>query len=352
MIMDSFLTYSIIFVLLLILELLYFRIADKCNIIDKPNERSSHSTIVLRGGGIIFMLGLWIWSWIYGFSYPWFLAAVTLIAGVSFVDDIRSLPDLVRLVAQFVAMGLTLFELFCMPGQFLESASWWMVVAFVVMGMVIFVGASNIINFMDGINGITGGYAAAVLVPLLIVNEGAMLKAVNGAVSFVPSSLIITVLLAAVVFCLFNFRQKGKAKCFAGDVGSIGIAFLLLFLIGGLVMMTGDVTYFIFLLVYGVDGCLTICHRIMLHENLGEAHRKHAYQLMANELKIGHVTVSLIYMGIQLAISLGFIYLIPNTIVAHWVYLVGMFVMLAVAYVLFKKKYYHLHEEYLASLKK
>ena len=349
--MDSFLTYSIIFVLLLILELLYFRIADKCNIIDKPNERSSHSTIVLRGGGIIFMLGLWIWSWIYGFSYPWFLAAVTLIAGVSFVDDIRSLPDLVRLVAQFVAMGLTLFELFCMPGQFLESASWWMVVAFVVMGMVIFVGASNIINFMDGINGITGGYAAAVLVPLLIVNEGAMLKAVNGAVSFVPSSLIITVLLADVVFCLFNFRQKGKAKCFAGDVGSIGIAFLLLFLIGGLVMMTGDVTYFIFLLVYGVDGCLTICHRIMLHENLGEAHRKHAYQLMANELKIGHVTVSLIYMGIQLVISLGFIYLIPNTIVAHWVYLVGMFVMLAVAYVLFKKKYYHLHEEYLASLK-
>ena len=346
------LIYLLIFLLLLVAEMVYFRIADRYNIIDKPNERSSHSTIVLRGGGVIFLLSAWVWSAFFGLQYPWFLLGLTLVAGVSFVDDIRSLPESVRLVVQFVAMGLTLFELFCMPGQFLESASWWMVVAFVVMGMVIFVGASNIINFMDGINGITGGYAAAVLVPLLIVNVGAMLKAVNGAVSFVPSSLIITVLLADVVFCLFNFRQKGKAKCFAGDVGSIGIAFLLLFLIGGLVMMTGDVTYFIFLLVYGVDGCLTICHRIMLHENLGEAHRKHAYQLMANELKIGHVTVSLIYMGIQLAISLGFIYLIPNTIVAHWVYLVGMFVMLAVAYVLFKKKYYHLHEEYLASLKK
>ena len=346
------LIYLLIFLLLLVAEMVYFRIADRYNIIDKPNERSSHSTIVLRGGGVIFLLSAWVWSAFFGLQYPWFLLGLTLVAGVSFVDDIRSLPDSVRLVVQFAAMGLTLFELFCMPGQFLESASWWMVVAFVVMGMVIFVGASNIINFMDGINGITGGYAAAVLVPLLIVNEGAMLKAVNGAVSFVPSSLIITVLLADVVFCLFNFRQKGKAKCFAGDVGSIGIAFLLLFLIGGLVMMTGDVTYFIFLLVYGVDGCLTICHRIMLHENLGEAHRKHAYQLMANELKIGHVTVSLIYMGIQLAISLGFIYLIPNTIVAHWVYLVGMFIVLAVAYVLFKKKYYHLHEEYLASLKK
>ena len=349
--MNIYITYGIIFVILLALEMVYFRIADRYNIIDKPNERSSHSTIVLRGGGVIFLLSAWVWSAFFGLQYPWFLLGLTLVAGVSFVDDIRSLPDSVRLVVQFAAMGLTLFELFCMPGQFLESASWWMMVAFVVMGMVIFVGASNIINFMDGINGITGGYAAAVLVPLLIVNEGAMLKAVNGAVSFVSSSLVITVLLADVVFCLFNFRQKGKAKCFAGDVGSIGIAFLLLFLIGGLVMMTGDVTYFIFLLVYGVDGCLTICHRIMLHENLGEAHRKHAYQLMANELKIGHVTVSLIYMGIQLAISLGFIYLIPNTIVAHWVYLVGMFVVLAVAYVLFKKKYYHLHEEYLASLK-
>lgn len=350
--MNLTLIYGIIFVILLFLELLYFRIADRYNIIDKPNERSSHSTIVLRGGGVIFLLSAWVWSAFFGLQYPWFLLGLTLVAGVSFVDDIRSLPDSVRLVVQFVAMGLTLFELFSMPGQFLESASWWMMVAFVVMGMVIFVGASNIINFMDGINGITGGYAAAVLVPLLIVNEGAMLKAVNGAVSFVPSSLVITILLADVVFCLFNFRQKGKAKCFAGDVGSIGIAFLLLFLIGGLVMMTGDVTYFIFLLVYGVDGCLTICHRIMLHENLGEAHRKHAYQLMANELKIGHVTVSLIYMGIQLAISLGFIYLIPNTIVAHWVYLIGMFIVLAMAYVLFKKKYYHLHEEYLASLKK
>lgn len=349
--MNTILIFGIIFVILLTLEMVYFRIADRYNIIDKPNERSSHSTIVLRGGGVIFLLSAWVWSAFFGLQYPWFLLGLTLVAGVSFVDDIRSLPDSVRLVVQFVAMGLTLFELFSMPGQFLESASWWMMVAFVIMGMVIFVGASNIINFMDGINGITGGYAAAVLVPLLIVNEGAMLKTVNGTVSFVPSSLVITVLLADVVFCLFNFRQKGKAKCFAGDVGSIGIAFLLLFLIGGLVMMTGDVTYFIFLLVYGVDGCLTICHRIMLHENLGEAHRKHVYQLMANELKIGHVTVSLIYMGIQLAISLGFIYLIPNTIVAHWVYLVGMFVVLAVAYVLFKKKYYHLHEEYLASLK-
>ena len=326
--------YSIEFILLLAFELLYFRIADKCNIIDKPNERSSHSTIVLRGGGIIFMLGLWIWSAFFGFNYPWFLAAVTLIAGVSFVDDIRSLPDSARLVAQFVAMGLMFYQL-----DMLHWEMWWVVI----IALIVCVGASNVINFMDGINGITGGYALASLIPIYILNKE---------MGFVDESLVITVILADLVFCLFNFRPKGKAKCFAGDVGSIGIAFILLFMIGQLIMKTGDVTYLIFLLVYGVDGCLTICHRIMLHENLGEAHRKHAYQLMANELKIGHVTVSLIYMALQMAVSLGFIYLCPDTLVAHWVYLAVALVVLAIAYILFKKKYYHLHEAYLASIKK
>ena len=115
---------------------------------------------------------------------------------------------------------------------------------------------------------------------------------------------------------------------------------------------TTDITWLIFLLVYGVDGCLTIVHRIMLHENLGEAHRKHAYQIMANELKIGHVKVASLYMGIQLLISLGFIYLCPGTITARWLYLAGTFAVLDVAYILFMKKYYHLHEEYLVSLRK
>jgi len=168
----------------------------------------------------------------------------------------------------------------------------------------------------------------------------------------VDNSFIITMMLADVVFCFFNFRPRGKAKCFAGDVGSLGVAFILLFLIGCRVMQTGDVTYLVFLVVYGVDGVLTIWHRIMLHENLGKAHRKHAYQLMANELKMSHITVSLFYACLQLAISLIFIYLVPNTILAHCVFIVGVLVVLFIAYVFFMKKYYHLHEQYLKSLEK
>lgn len=327
-------TYLIIFVLLLAAELVYFRIADKFNIIDKPNERSSHSTIVLRGGGIIFLIGAWVWSAFFGFDYPWFLAGLTLVAGVSFVDDIHSLPDSVRLVAQFAAAAMAFYQL-----GILHWSMWWIVL----VALIVYVGATNVINFMDGINGITAGYSLAVLLPLMAVN-------MDG--GYVEQSLIISTVLASLVFCIFNFRPKGKAKCFAGDVGSIGIAFIMLFLLGNVVIKTEDITWLIFLLVYGVDGCLTIVHRIMLHENLGEAHRKHAYQLMANELKIGHVKVTLLYMVMQLAVSLGFIYLCPDTVLCHWMYLIGALAVLAVAYVLFMKKYYHLHEEYLASLGK
>ena len=216
---------------------------------------------------------------------------------------------------------------------------WWIVL----VALIVYVGATNVINFMDGINGITAGYSLAVLLPLAALNTDD---------KFVAQSLIVTTIIAAIVFCLFNFRPKGKAKCFAGDVGSIGIAFIMLFLLGNVIIKTEDITWLIFLLVYGVDGCLTIIHRIMLHENLGEAHRKHAYQIMANELKTGHVKVTLLYMIMQLAVSLGFVYLCPNTAFCHWMYLIGALAVLAIAYILFMKKYYHLHEEYLNLLKK
>ena len=333
--------YLIICIALGLIELLYFLIADKYNIIDKPNERSSHSTIVLRGGGVVFSLSMLVWTvmmvvheeWHVLVGYMPFLCGLLIVAVVSFVDDIRSLSDSVRLVAQFAAMALMFWSM-----GILHWNMWWIVA----IALIVCVGATNVINFMDGINGITAGYSLAVLIPLIVLNNN---------LHFVEPSFLIVAALGVLVFCIFNFRPKGKAKCFAGDVGSISIAFIMLFAIGRLVVMTHDVTYLIFLLVYGVDGCLTICHRIMLRENLGEAHRKHAYQLMANELKIGHVKVSLLYMGIQLGISLGFIYLCPDSVAAHWGYLVGAIIVLAVAYVLFKKKYYYLHEEYLASLK-
>lgn len=337
--------YVIIAIVLLVAELAYFKVADHFNIIDKPNERSSHSSIVLRGGGIIFAISILVWYFWFmingsGFTVEYlpFVVGLVLICGISFWDDIHSLPDSVRLVVQFAAMALMFWSI-----GILKWEMWWVII----LAFIICVGAMNIINFMDGINGITAAYSLAMLVPIALVN-GSLLK-VNGC-GFIEPSYLVVAIIGVLVFSIFNFRPKGKAKCFAGDVGSIGIAFIMLFALGKLVIQTQDITYFVLLLVYGIDGCLTICHRIMLHENLGQAHRKHAYQLMANELKMSHITVSLIYAGLQLAVSLGFIYLCPNTILAHWIYLVAAGLVLAAAYILFKMKYYHLHEEYLESI--
>lgn len=349
--MNIYVTYLIIAAILVMAELCYFKIADRYNIIDKPNERSSHSTIVLRGGGVVFVISMVIWfiwqmaqgEWCVVQGYLPFMVGLVLVCGVSFWDDIHSLPDSFRMAVQIGSVLL----MFWSAGVYAVAGDWLWTAVITLVALFFCVGATNFINFMDGINGITAAYSLAMLVPLALLDSSSKFL-VSG---FIEPSYLIVAIIGVLVFSIFNFRPKGKAKCFAGDVGSIGIAFIILLALARLMIATKDVTYIVFFVLYGVDGTLTIVHRIMLYEHLGEAHRKHAYQLMANEFKMSHVTVSLIYMGIQLVVSLGFIYLIPNTIVAHWIYLVVTALILAVAYVLFKMKYYHLHEEYLARVK-
>ena len=311
--------YIIILVLLFVAELFYFRVADKFNIIDKPNERSSHSRITLRGGGIIFYFGALAYFLSNHWEYPWFMLALTLITFISFVDDIRSTSQGLRLVFHFTAMALMFYQW----GLF--SLSWW----WIIIALIICTGIINAYNFMDGINGITGGYSLVILGALAYIN--------SEITTFVEPALINTVLCSVLVFCFFNFRKK--AKCFAGDVGSVSIAFILLFLIGKLIIKTEDFSWIILLSVYGVDSVLTLIHRLMLHENIGLPHRKHMYQLMANELKIPHVGVSLIYMGAQALVILGYFCFVRY---GYW-YLLGIIVLLSGIYVLFMRRYFHLH---------
>ena len=315
--------YLIILVLLFLAELFYFKVADKYNIIDKPNERSSHTRITLRGGGVIFYFGALVYFLTSGFEYPWFMLALTFVAIISFMDDIRSTSQKLRLVFHFSAMALMFYQW----GLF--SLSWW----WIIVALIICTGIINAYNFMDGINGITGGYSLVVLLSLAYINEEVT--------PFVEQDLIYTVIMSVLVFCFFNFRKK--ARCFAGDVGSVSIAFILLFLLGKLIIQTGDFSWIILLSVYGVDSVLTIFHRLMLHENIGLPHRKHLYQLMANELRIPHVVVSVIYMVLQFLIVAGLLWL-P---VDHWVYFFTVIGGLAVIYIICMYRYYPLHETYL-----
>ena len=283
--MSAIIIYLIVFVLLLAAELFYFRIADRFNIIDKPNERSSHNYITIRGGGVIW----WVAALLYllfnlSVTAGWFLAGITLIAGVSFVDDVKGLGQKMRLLFHLLAMSCA----FYLAGVF-GSYPWWAIV----IGYVVFIGIVNAYNFMDGINGITGLYSIAVLASLQYVN----LSYGN----FVPPDLIWYPMIASLVFLFFNFRKR--ARCFAGDVGSVAIAFWIVTLLLILIIKTENLIWIGFLMVYGVDAVMTILHRIYLKQNIMEAHRLHFYQILANEKKIPHRLVSLIYFTVQLLCS-------------------------------------------------
>ncbi len=245
-----------------------------------------------------------------------------MLGGISFADDIHSVPNKFRLIVHFAAMTLMFYQWGILLPEY-----WWVVI----IALIVCTGIINAYNFMDGINGITGGYSLAVLIPLLLLNMQE---------EYTDNNFIIVTLLSVLVFCLFNFRTRANAL----PVMWVVFPSHLFCLFSGLyILRSGNYWAIVLLMVYGVDSVLTICHRIMLHENIGQPHRKHAYQLMANELHIKHVTVSTIYMIVQLVISLGAIYLPVN----KYLYLVVVLVLLCVAYILFKKKYYHLHEEYL-----
>lgn len=312
--------YLIILVLLFVAELFYFRIADRYNIIDKPNERSSHTKITLRGGGVIFYFGALAYFLISGFEYPCFILALTFVTFISFVDDVRSTSQKLRLLFHFSAMVLMFYQW----GLF--SLSWW----WIIIALIICTGIINAYNFMDGINGITGGYSLVILGALAYINAEIT--------QFVEPALVYTVLCSVLVFCFFNFRKR--AKCFAGDVGSVSIAFILLFLIGKLIIQTEDFSWIILLSVYGIDSVLTIIHRLILHENISLPHRKHMYQLMANELKMPHVRVSLVYMAVQAIVIVGYVMCLDY---GYW-YLFGTILLLSLFYICFMNKYFGLHQ--------
>ena len=312
--------YILLLILLFGAQLAYFRVADHFNIIDKPNQRSSHSEIILRGGGIVFYIAALLYFAISGFQYPWFFTGLTLISIISFADDVKTISANVRLTVQLVALLIIFIE------WNLYAYSWFLIP----VALIVSAGILNAFNFMDGINGITSAYSTSVLITLLYIN--------NKVEYFVDNKLIYIVLISLLVFNFFNFRKR--AKCFAGDVGSVTIAVIILFILGLLIIKTGNFSYFVFLAIYGVDSVLTILHRLKLKENIFEPHRMHLFQLLANELKIPHLWVSTLYAVLQLIISFGLLFVTGY----EYIYMSVIVISLIVLYVIVKSKIFHLHD--------
>ena len=292
--------YLAVFLVLLVLELIYFKIADRFNIIDKPNHRSAHTEITLRGGGIVFPIAFLLFfiisTWgklvhlplldqaAENHNYLIFGVGLLLLCTISFLDDLYDLSSKIRIVFHIISVSFLLAFL----NAFVLLPIWAIPVLYILI-----IGILNAYNFMDGINGITGLYSLVVLLSLFYVNQNL--------VSFVDRDFIIFPVLACLVFLFFNFRKK--AKCFMGDIGSMGIEFWVVALIGLLMMKTGEIKWILFLAVYGVEVISTILERLKLKENIFEAHRRHLYQLLANEKKISHLKVSTLYAVVQLIVN-------------------------------------------------
>jgi UDP-N-acetylmuramyl pentapeptide phosphotransferase/UDP-N-acetylglucosamine-1-phosphate transferase len=284
--------YLILIPLFFLILLLYFQIADHYNIIDHPNERSSHTEVTIRGGGVIFLFAALTGLVIHAeFWMP--ILGLFIIGIISFIDDRITLSGKIRILFHLVAVTL----LFLFLGTF-SAFSWWICVAL----YIIVIGIINAYNFMDGINGITGLYSLVVLGGIQYVNYYV--------IKFIEPDMIWLPILAAIVFLFFNFRKR--AKCFAGDVGSVTIAFWIIFLLLKLIIISGNYLYILFLGVYGVDTVLTIIHRLGLKQNIFDAHRLHFYQILANERKWSHLLVATMYALIQLGIIVAIIFLPLN----------------------------------------
>ncbi|KFF13393.1 UDP-GlcNAc:UDP-phosphate GlcNAc-1-phosphate transferase [Chryseobacterium soli] len=318
--------YIVIIVILFITMLMYFKIADKYNIIDKPNHRSAHTQITLRGGGVIFPIAFIIFGF-FNFNlmineYWSFGLGILAICTISFIDDIRTLSNKIRLFVHLISVILLLY----FTGAFTLMPFWIWPILFILI-----VGTLNAYNFMDGINGMTGIYSFVALGSLAYINKEV--------VQFTDIDFIYYPMLACLVFLFFNFRKK--AKCFAGDVGSMGIGFWIIGLVTLLIMRTGEYKFILLLAIYGMEVVLTIIERIILKENIFEAHRRHLYQLFANEKKASHLVISSVYAIVQLLIN---VFLIHSNY-SIWAVIAMVFIPLGCVYLVLKlslKKKYNL----------
>ena len=282
--------YTILGFFLMILMLLYFKVADRFNIIDKPNQRSSHTEITLRGGGVVFWFSALLYFVQHIQNNYFFFTGITLVSLVSFWDDIQSLSNKIRISIHFLSITLVFYDI-----EIFNSVS----VLGIVLAYIIAIGLINAYNFMDGINGITGLYTLVVMGSMLYVNKNIQL--------FTDDDFIKYAMIASLVFLFFNYRKK--AKCFAGDIGSIAIAFWIVYLILELILATDTVIWLLFLAVYGADAVCTILHRLYLKQNVFQAHRLHFYQVLSNEYKIQHRLVALYYALAQILVSVLVIFL-------------------------------------------
>lgn len=309
--------YFVITVIIIIFALVYIKIAEYFNILDRPNHRSSHTEPIIRGAGVLFFIAAILFFALNGWQFSYFFIGLTLIAVISYVDDLVTLSSKIRLVFQFAAIGLSVYQLVLLTN---------LPILYIPLLLIVGVGFINTFNFMDGINGITGLYALVAFLGLYIINYFE---------NIIDERFIIFMIISILIFGYFNFRRK--ARFFCGDVGSISLAIILFFIIALFSFQLKSPLFILLMGVYLADAILTIFYRKYLGENITEAHRHHIYQKLTDLKKFPHLKTSLFYALLQAAILFIIYFTYKQSIVFQFIVFIAISSLLILFYIfLFK----------------
>ena len=307
--------YILITVVLIIGLIVYLKIAEKWSIIDQPNSRSSHLVVTKRGGGIIYLIALVIYMISSNFNMPSIIICGLLLGIMGFIDDIKNLDFKIKLIFQCLTIGY-----FLSTGSY-NGLEW----NLLILMFFLIISSINILNFMDGINGLTILYSLSFLISFYIINAHI--------IAFTDSNFLLIVILSNLIIGYFNIRKK--AVCFLGDVGAITMGFIYAVLTITLIVKTNSLSPLILFLVYFLDSGWTIVERLLAKENIFHPHRKHLYQLLVNEYKLSHLLVASIYFSIQALINITWLLNYEKDLSS--IILISIFGVFSVIYLLTKK---------------
>jgi Fuc2NAc and GlcNAc transferase len=248
--------------------------APKTRLLDVPNQRSMHTRATPRGGGLAIVLvslvGL-IAALVVEARPDWpvvggYVAGALLIAGVSFLDDLRRVPAGYRLALHFVAAALMVAGLAPQLTAGREGAIGWLIVG---IGILWTVGLTNAYNFMDGIDGLAATQGVVTAAGL------AFLAAATNEPYFELFALLVAA--GCVGFLIHNWPP---ARIFMGDIGSAFLGFTFAYLALAVDPVSPRVTFVGALLLWPFifDALLAVIRRAVRGENIFAAHRSHLYQ--------------------------------------------------------------------------
>ena len=307
--------YILITAVLIIGIIIYLKMAEKWSIIDQPNSRSSHLVVTKRGGGIIYLIALVIYMISSNFNMPSIIICGLLLGIMGFIDDNKNLDFKIKLIFQCLTIGY-----FLSTGSY-NGLEWYLLI----LMFFLIISSINILNFMDGINGLTILYSLSFLISFYIINAHI--------IAFTDSNFLLIVILSNLIIGYFNIRKK--AVCFLGDVGAITMGFIYAVLTITLMIKTNSLSPLILFLVYFLDSGWTIVERLLAKENIFHPHRKHLYQLLVNEYKLSHLLVASIYFSIQALINITWLLNYEKDLSP--IILISIFGIFSVVYLLTKK---------------